>query len=327
MLGFRTNILDDNDEDSLKDLHLFNNRLSLHPILNKVNTYLVSLSFFDKNDEETNKLNYEILLTFLEKIKEGYVFKVHKKELYINGKEPSLLIEQIASEFNEILYPLEVLVKYTGEVIAVQNITEIQERWRKEKKVFHKKYEGAIIYKLITQFDSAVTNAAKLVALLHKDIFFQVFFRDIYQSYNDKNQLENTMHLNLQGSTLPISFTGINTIVPKITSNNTIAVHFEGTCILDEAHELSRKLKSKQQNSGDLVVSYDLNKETRLPEMIQMVTSFFNEKEAHLKTIEVFIAKEVTKKAPVVLLEEDAESVPVPKKKKGFFSIFKSKTK
>ncbi|WP_271782283.1 hypothetical protein [Aquimarina algiphila] len=320
MYDFGTSII--NDNDSLEDVPLYNNTLGLWPILGKSNTYLTSVSFFDKTDTETNRLNYETTITYLPTEKD-YLCEINKKEIFINGKEPSLLMEQIAAEFNKILYPLQLSIKHTGKILGVENIVEIQERWEKEKKLFNKKYKGLVISKIIKQFDKAVGNSAKLTSLLHNDIFYPVFFHNNYQSHNDKNQFENAIHLNLEGAITPISFKGINTIAPKITSNNTIAINFEGNCTLDENHELSRKLKSKEQNSGDLAVTYDLNKETRLPEMIQMVASWFNEKEEHLKTIEVFIAKEATK-TPVI---ENSESIAVPKKKKSFFSIFKSKTK
>ncbi|WP_010522841.1 hypothetical protein [Aquimarina agarivorans] len=326
MFDFGTSIINEDESTVEKVPFLYNNLLTFNPQVNTVNTYLTTLSFFDKTDKEVNRLNYETTITYLPTEK-GYLCEVIKKDIFINGKEPSLLMEQIANEFNKVLYPLNLSIKHTGKIIAVENIEDIQKRWQKEKKRFNQKYKGIVIGKIIKQFDNAVGNSARLTALLHNDIFYQVFFHNNYQTYKTDYQFSNTMLLSVEGSTVPISFKGLNTITPKTTQNQTIAVNFEGNCELDKNHELSRRIQSNQKNSGDLVVSYDLNKETRLPEMIQMVASFFDEKETHLKTIEVFIAKEATKKAPVVLLEEGVENVPTPKKKKGFFSIFKSKTK
>ncbi len=310
-------------EGDLEDVFLYEDKLTLLSKLEERNTYLAEISFYDKDDKVVNKISYEASVAYIGREKgKGIICRLEKSAFFINEKEPSLVIEQMATELNTVLYPLEVFVHFTGKLIGVKAIKAVQERWHKRKQKFTAAYQGDIAYQMVKQFENAINNEGRLLGLLQKDFFIQLFFHTIYQEYSPQLTLETSFHYNSNGSSVPLTFKGLSTIEPKVTKSETIVVHYEGECEIDGMHQLSRHLKNPKGNKGTLNIKYDLDKKTRIPEMIQMATSWEAKDGKHLKTVEVLISKSSGRKTVNVLVE-DEKKIETPEKQKGLFSFFK----
>ncbi|MDR2275049.1 MAG: hypothetical protein LBF27_29335 [Sphingobacterium sp.] len=160
-------------------------RLKLHWPIGHSMRYGVRLEMYLK--ERKYEVKYEIDLIRLANTDENLnCFSIDRsKELFINEMEPDLMVDQLAHEVSNVLYPMEIVVDFEGRFSEIQNLTQIQKRWVKLKSELKSKYEGNIVESYFSRMENCIFDPFLLnSAIKQQDWFLNVFFQPIYSNYN-----------------------------------------------------------------------------------------------------------------------------------------------
>ncbi|MCV9929016.1 hypothetical protein OIU83_15225 [Flavobacterium sp. LS1R49] len=141
--------------------------------------------FYKNNDQLINKIHFTAQIEFVKKENDFSIVKFEINQVYVNSKEPEMVIEQLADKISKALYPLLMSLKRNGEIREILNIKEIQERWEKLKPSILKFYKGGdIIIKLLSSFEKSIESATLLRKNLVEHPFYKIYFSPIYQNYS-----------------------------------------------------------------------------------------------------------------------------------------------
>ncbi len=311
-------------EDTSKSLFNQHNYLTLAPT-NEVHHYDVCHKYFEgANLSNTKRLDYSIYVVFLHKNEDSYEWKVDKKGLFFNQKEPSLLVEEVSVYFVNALYPLHVTTNFSGEVIGISNHQEIVARWTKVKQQLIKEYRGELVRKLIKKFEKLINDPLKLEIALSKEIFWSVFFSKRYQKYGKSREKESTLSYPLEAYQTPLNYTGTLRLVSNNIDDHYIQLDYTGVAPLP----LSSKWyvdKEKNKLTSDLAIEYRLDRASSLPLTIKVLCDVFDEtKKEDIAQIETLVVKNTSIPPKIAVIVEQEEEHKSPKKKKKWFS-FRSK--
>ncbi|WP_062062573.1 hypothetical protein [Aquimarina longa] len=326
MWDFGTDIINDDDDRTKVGLS-FNDTLHLTPS-DEFISYLVSLKYFKgDNDKESKCLDYTIGLEYLNEDPQilPHVFRVYKKDLFFNKKKPSLIIEEITTAIAATMYPLEIAVDNSGSFIEVLNYTEIQKRWIINKKNIIKEYKGDLVFKMVKKFENIIKTPSKLEASLSNEIFWSIFYNPIYTSYQKDYKKESTVVFPLEPYKPLAVYKGISTITPFITEYNTIELKYSGQSIISDPSRFHIK-RTGHTISSDLQITYDLDTDTRMPRLINVICDVYDEtKKEEIKAIALLVVQQESDTFPKSSLEKKEDQQPEspeiqPKKKRWFFS-------
>jgi hypothetical protein len=271
-----------------------NNRLSLVRPLTLKTDYLVSIKYYEDNKlEPNNRIDFSVSVQFLEKTDHHYRLRISKYNIFLNRREPAMVIEQISNEINKALYPLDILIDFSGNFFEVTNLSMIQNRWLKTKVKLKKEYKGNIIESLIKETESIMNSSTKLEIAFSNDIFWSVFFASNYISYGDSLQVDKSMAFPLNPYATCLLYEGTSKINSFLSKYKTVEIAFEGHTKIPK----NNPLYVGKQNTSDLVskleVKYDLDEEHFIPIWVDATCTVYNEKDQELiKRIHTSIVKE-----------------------------------
>lgn len=118
--------------------------------------------------------------------------KTHFKEVIVKTTHHDLkistgtisatdILQKIASIYNKLILKL----RYTGEIIEVRNLLQIQKKWKDIKAYFEDRYKGKQLQNLIQRIDRIVSCQQLIIedVLLYEQ--FSILFKPLYGTYND----------------------------------------------------------------------------------------------------------------------------------------------
>ncbi|WP_269235032.1 hypothetical protein [Flavobacterium flavigenum] len=144
-----------------------------------------TIILYKQNNQLINKVHFISQIEFLKKYNDFSIVKYQINQVYINNKEPEMVIEQLADKTSKILYPIVMSMNKNGEIHEILNIEEIQKRWKILKPSILEYYKGGeIITKLLSSFERSIQSASRLKRNLAEHPFYTIYFAPIYQNYS-----------------------------------------------------------------------------------------------------------------------------------------------
>ncbi|MFP2996454.1 hypothetical protein ABN763_11110 [Spongiivirga sp. MCCC 1A20706] len=335
MRDFGINILRDESTTELEDgkLNLAPNPIYLTPVPDVEYVYLFQLIITNPQESNEHKtVDYKIGVKCLEIFEDDTaLISFFKYDFFINKKQPSLIIDQIADEINDALYPITLLINRVGAVLSVTNLIEIKDRWKKKKSQLKLEYQGSLADKIFRQIDNRLDNEVNFELSLEKDLFLKTFLSKIFGSYNSNLKSYRGLLVPLSSGNSSFLIDGMYTLKRNITTYSTIFVEFEGSRLFTpkELNMFNNVLDTKIEVNSQVV--FDLHEDTCLPKWIQLETSFTDtSSNDKIKQITLNINKlqgeQNSKRLEIASKkEEELEREKEVQTRKKRFSIFKKK--
>lgn len=156
------------------------NLLRFNP-LNFQKSYRVEIVIEEENARENTKITYDAAVEVPQVFQSGeYLAAVTMTKFRVNGFEPDLMMEQLASKCRKPLEKVEFIVARNGELLRVHNHDEILEKWKPIKERLEIEYSGDIFEKYLNLTDKALQDKEAILAALKKDTFIHQYFYPLY---------------------------------------------------------------------------------------------------------------------------------------------------
>lgn len=177
---FGTNLLDMKSKEDIQ--------FSMDP-LHTQRTYGASFIFKD-NDIQKLQIHYRIDLICLEQNDRGnYVFEMRKHQVFINQKAPSSSLDQLMDRCGKVLYPIQVELTRSMQILRILNIEDIRQRWQEQEKEIKLHYNGKVVSSIVNRMAWILSNPNSiLTSLVENDWFYKVFFSNPYRVFSDTSQ-------------------------------------------------------------------------------------------------------------------------------------------
>ncbi|OXA85641.1 hypothetical protein [Flavobacterium hercynium] len=189
---------------------------------------------FKENNRLLNKVHFTSQITFLEINNDFSIVEYHVNQVYVNEKEPEMVVEQLADATSKALYPIVLSLNKNGQIHEILNIEAIQKRWELLKPSILQYYNGGnVITQLITSFERSIQSAPLLKRNLEEHPFYTIYFAPIYQDYtsdfsfsSNDNNLEIFQDINeFQTKTSKILLSRKGITKPKSNLVETALIH------------------------------------------------------------------------------------------------------
>lgn len=142
-----------------------------------------TIILYKENNQLINKVHFTSQIEFLKEYNDFSIVQYHINQVYINNKEPEMVIEQLADKTSKALYPIVMSLNKNGEIHEILNIEAIQKRWEALKPSILEYYKGDVITKLLSSFERSIQSASRLKRNLVEHPFYAIYFAPIYQNY------------------------------------------------------------------------------------------------------------------------------------------------
>jgi len=291
-------------------------------------TYGVLLIFKDEKQTKL-QIHYEIDVICLEQVGRYYIFKINKKQVYINEKAPDTTIDELVERCGKVLYPLHIKVNSLGLATTIMNHKEIIERWKMEKQKIKQSYQGKEVNLLLKNMDDVLQDRNQTSELfLERDWFMTLFFTPIYQ-----NKKKDSTYFPLIPYTPTIAYEIKQIHKSHLHRDKDIIIEQKGKCIDTRSENDILKGNLISANKGKIIagksdLKYHIYKNSPIVDAITGSCQIdFPSGKSKKVTIEIYNLKEKTPKTAVERNEEQeriAKETPQPKKqKKKYFSFWK----
>ncbi len=230
-------------------------------------TYGVIINFSPKNLE----IHYETSI-----IRESSTVEINKKETFFNNRKADKILEQVYEKAGNTLYPLKLSLYPNGKIDSVLNTDEIQNRWKNHVKPdLEKYYTGKRTEEIISKCDSIFQNINSKNHFFQNNIFYNLFFLPIYQTYPDYTN-NSKIHIYFSEIKNYISYGIIFQLSKEYTSDDKIVLHLHGS---EEETFLNENRKK-----GEIDLEYKLDKNTsEIIWVIGYFSVYYNEKEIKIE--------------------------------------------
>ncbi|MEZ0129997.1 hypothetical protein AB9T88_09640 [Flavobacterium sp. LBUM151] len=144
-----------------------------------------TIILYKENNKLINKVHFTSQIEFLKRYNDFSIVEYQINQVYINNKEPEMVIEQLADKTSKVLYPIVMSLNKNGEIHEILNIEAIQKRWEILKPSILEYYKGGdVITKLLSSFERSIQSASRLKRSLADHPFYTIYFAPIYQNYS-----------------------------------------------------------------------------------------------------------------------------------------------
>lgn len=144
-----------------------------------------TIIYYKENNQVINKVHFTSQIEFIKKNNDFSIVEYQINQVYVNNKEPEMVIEQLADETSKALYPIVMSLNNNGEIHEILNIEAIQKRWKMLKPSILEYYKGGdVTTKLLSSFERSIQSASLLKRNLAEHPFYAIYFAPIYQNYS-----------------------------------------------------------------------------------------------------------------------------------------------
>ena len=102
--------------------------------------------------------------------------QLERKTFFINGEDAKTLIDRLARDCMELLYPLEVKINHRGAFLEFSNRLEMLERAQKKISEIRQAYKGEVVNLFLSQMNRAFQSDEALTEAMMKDPLYSVLF-------------------------------------------------------------------------------------------------------------------------------------------------------
>ena len=180
-------------------------------------------------------LKYEISFTYKKTVADDRrLFEIDRvSQVYINDTLPESVSDQLALQTGAVFYPLQVLVNFKGEFIAVANPEDLRERWKSTKESILDYFVGEDVIHYLEVTESVIADQHQLNEVISKDLVIRTFFAGIYRSYQNDQGMLTALSFPLIGQAAPWLFSVKQIVSPVYNHDGQIEIRHEGVSIDD----------------------------------------------------------------------------------------------
>ncbi|WP_316826789.1 hypothetical protein [Pedobacter miscanthi] len=181
-------------------------------------------------DEKIHEIKYELQVVRIKNTIENFTcFTINRiSPVYINENEPDLLADQLAYKVGGIFYPMNVVLDAEGKVAEIQNLDDVQHRWKKVKEDIQHTFEGAVLDEYVERMEKNINDPFILnLAIKDQDWFLNAFFLPVYKNYNLNDQPRSSLYFPI----LPfrnVNYSSSFVLDPQYNDSGMIEINVKG---------------------------------------------------------------------------------------------------
>ncbi|MBC5837478.1 hypothetical protein [Flavobacterium muglaense] len=215
---------------NFQEIFIGNNRTLRHSGFYETSKYGYQYKYYD-NEKFISEVHYEVEISCTKhKDSNGFIYKIDRKQIYINKNEPDLLVEQLLDRCAKVIFPLKLVVTKEGKLSKIENHNEIVERWQQIKKEIASYYYSKVSYQILNIVQRNILNEDMLLQSLKKDWLFHLYFQELYSEYSIGKPHINIWESPIFGNKL-IDYEVEHCIEEYYTATNKIIINAKGTSI------------------------------------------------------------------------------------------------
>lgn len=109
------------------------------------------------------------------------VFSINRSEVLLNQALASNFVAaDLAAQCGSVIYPLQVVIGDTGDIMSVWNYKEIVQRWHTQELKLHQLFSGEEAEDYIAATAATINDPALFLQSLRRDLFLTVYFKLLY---------------------------------------------------------------------------------------------------------------------------------------------------
>lgn len=153
-------------------------KLQYHPeLLSRI--YGVNITVRSLYEEQ--RLMYKVKIAYGGNLYDNFhLLQITKFDYHINEKQPDEHAFRLANECMKAFFPINVIVNKLGLIEAIQS-DEIYQRWKNIKPSLQQQFKGKGAEEYIKRTELLLQEEYCVQKLIHKDMFFNVFFKLLYK--------------------------------------------------------------------------------------------------------------------------------------------------
>lgn len=168
---------------SLEKINFYKDRELKHSNFNKTRKFGYRYQDFE-NEKLIKEVHYEVDINCTTRHSyNDFVFEINRKQIYIDNKEPDLLVEQMLDKCSKAIYPIKIIPAQDGTLSEIDNHDEIVQRWRSLKEHLGSYYYSEVAYKILNKVQNLILDKQELEKSLNQDWFFHLYFSPLYIDY------------------------------------------------------------------------------------------------------------------------------------------------
>lgn len=212
--------------DSNKIL-FYNDRKIEHSSFYETRKYGYHYQNFD-NEKLTKEVHYEVEINCKPRnTYDDFVYEINRKQIYVNQKQPDLLIEQMLEKCSKVIFPIKIIPYDDGTISEIHNHDEIVARWRALREQLSDYYYSAIAYKVLNKIQNVILDKKELEKSLNQDWLFHLYFAPLYIDYPIEKPQNYSWKSPLFGNQT-IAYKVSHTIAENYTPTNKIIINAKG---------------------------------------------------------------------------------------------------
>lgn len=158
-------------------------------------TYKVKINKVNSggSNESKNEIAYDLVIDHIETTEDTSILKIEKNDFSVNDRSPQSKMQQLAMQCANAYYPMEVIINKWGRIEKINNMTEIQKRWSKNKTKIEETFTGQYVDNYLENSEYKIFNTNQLETVIKNDIVLQSLFLP-YKTLTD--EIETSFNLN-----------------------------------------------------------------------------------------------------------------------------------
>jgi len=170
-----------------------------------------------------NKITYTLNIKYLKTEDKLHFFKVKKNDFHVNNKVPQTKIQLLAMECAKAYYPLNIILNLQGEVVGIENMIEVRERWINNKTKIEENFKGQYVDSYIKKLDNKILLTNDLEKVIKDDVAINTILLSYKRPINQLKYAFNSYLLKHQ-----ISYQIVQETDRENSSENEIIINQEG---------------------------------------------------------------------------------------------------
>ncbi|MBQ4822423.1 hypothetical protein [Aquimarina sp. MMG016] len=118
------------------------------------------------------------------------------KNIHLKFSDGSYAMQDILKKITSIYNKLNLRVSYIGKIMAIDNISELQEIWKDTKEYIESKYRGKQVQQLIDKTNEILNSEKTLIEEISLYQNFGALLKPLYHQYNTSQSQSSSQGLN-----------------------------------------------------------------------------------------------------------------------------------
>ncbi|MCL1932781.1 MAG: hypothetical protein FWF53_03065 [Candidatus Azobacteroides sp.] len=111
--------------------------------------------------------------------KENYLFTLEERlDVRLNNEKPQKVVDNLMTQLGNCLYPIELHVSATGELLSIPNFGQIRGRWLETARELLKRNRTQEFKNYLEAAKTNLFDERRFLKSLAKDTFIQMYFKD-----------------------------------------------------------------------------------------------------------------------------------------------------